>query len=82
MQTVNNNKPRCSDPSLNLKNLSSSQLLTETYFKAMPLFPTMGSRKELFDLAESSLPITNKNDLTALLATFQNTLLAQMPVKP
>ena len=40
-----------------------------------PVFPTMGSLQEVIDLAESRLPITNKNDLTAILATYHNTLL-------
>lgn len=40
-----------------------------------PLFPTLGSLQEVIDLAESRLPITNKNDLTAILATYHNTLL-------
>ena len=35
----------------------------------------MGSLQEVIDLAESRLPITNKNDLTAILATYHNTLL-------
>lgn len=36
----------------------------------------MGSLQEVIDLAESRLPITNKNDLTAILATYHNTLLS------
>lgn len=39
------------------------------------LFPTMGSIQEVTDFAESKLPITNKNDLFSLLATYRNTLL-------
>jgi len=44
----------------------------------MALFPTMGSIQEVIDFAESKLPITNKNDITTLLMTFQNTLLYQL----
>ena len=40
-----------------------------------PLFPTLGSLKEVIELGESRLPITNKNELTALFATYHNTLL-------
>lgn len=43
----------------------------------MSLFPTLGSIQEAHDLAKSKLPITDQNELFALLATFQNTLLAQ-----
>ena len=43
-----------------------------------PVFPTMGSLQEVIDLAESRLPITNKNDLTAILATYHNSLLAAL----
>lgn len=42
------------------------------------LFPTMGSLQEVHDLAESKLPITDKNTVTALLMTFQNTLLSEI----
>lgn len=44
----------------------------------MNLFPVMGNLQEVRDLAESQLPITNKNDLYALLGTYHNTLLAQV----
>ena len=40
-----------------------------------PLFPTMGSLQEVIELGESRLPITNKNELTALFATYHNSLL-------
>lgn len=43
----------------------------------MSLFPTAGTLQEVLDLGESRLPITNKNDLMSLLATYHNTLLAQ-----
>lgn len=42
------------------------------------LFPTMGSLQEVHDAAESRLPITDKNAITALLMTFQNTLLSEI----
>lgn len=41
----------------------------------MMVFPTYGSLKEVFDLGESKLPITNKNDLISLLVSYHNTLL-------
>ncbi len=44
----------------------------------MPLFPTMGSLQEVIDLAEANLPITNKNDMTALLGAYHNTLLKEI----
>ena len=43
----------------------------------MSLFPTLGSVKEAMELMESKLPITSKNELYALLMTFQNTVLVQ-----
>lgn len=45
---------------------------------SMPVFPTAGSLKEVLELGESQLPITNKNDLNALFMTYHNTLLAQI----
>lgn len=44
----------------------------------MPLFPTMGSLQEVIDLAEANLPITTKNDITALLGMYHNTLLKEI----
>jgi hypothetical protein len=41
----------------------------------MSLFPTLGSLQEVADLADSKLPITSKNELFSLLATYHNTLL-------
>jgi hypothetical protein len=38
----------------------------------------MGSLQEVMDLAESQLPITNKNQLVALLGCYHNTLLAEV----
>lgn len=47
----------------------------------MGLFPTLGSLQEVVDLAESKLPITNKNEVIALLITYHNTLLKELNVK-
>lgn len=41
----------------------------------MSLFPALGSVKEVIDLADSKVPIICKNEMFALLMTFQNTLL-------
>ena len=41
----------------------------------MSLYPTMNSIQEVIDMAESKLPINNKNELFAILMIFQNTLL-------
>lgn len=48
-----------------------------TTVQALPMmvFPTYGSLKEVFELGESKLPITNKNDLISLLVSYHNTLL-------
>lgn len=53
-------------------------LFPEIEPEVMALFPTMGSLQAVIDLAESSLPITNKNDSYALLMTYHNTLLAEI----
>lgn len=45
---------------------------------AMNLFPTMGSLREVHEWAESQLPISSKNQVTALLAVYHNTLLKQL----
>lgn len=39
------------------------------------LFPTLGSLREVIYLADSKLPITNRNELTSLLMIYHNTLL-------
>jgi hypothetical protein len=39
------------------------------------LFPTMESLQSVVELGHSQLPITNANQLTALLMTYHNTLL-------
>lgn len=41
----------------------------------MNLFPTMGSLREVVDLADSKRPISCKNELFGLLMTYHNTLL-------
>ena len=48
--------------------------------RAVPLalFPTLDSLQEVLDFADSKLPITTKNDITALLMTYHNTLLKQI----
>lgn len=47
----------------------------------MTLFPTMGSLQEVHDFAEAQLPILTKNDISNLLMTYHNTLLAQLPAQ-
>lgn len=47
----------------------------------MGVFPTLGSLQEVVELAESKLPIQNKNDLFSLLMCFQNTLLQELNKK-
>ena len=44
----------------------------------MSLFPTLGSLQEVVDLAESKVPVTNRNEMYSLLMTYHNTLLSQM----
>ena len=55
--------------------MPSKTLPTSMQPKPLPIFPTMGSLQEVIDLAESRLPITDKNDMTSLLAIYHNTLL-------
>jgi len=47
----------------------------------MGLFPTLGSLQEVVDLADSKLPITDKNDMFSLLMTYHNTLLKVLSCK-
>lgn len=42
----------------------------------MGLFPTMGSLQDVIDLADSKLPIINRNEVISLLMTYHNTLLS------
>lgn len=42
----------------------------------MNVYPTLNSLREVSDLAESKLPITDKNELHSLLMTHHNTLLS------
>lgn len=44
----------------------------------MSLFPSMDSLDEVISLAESKLPITDKNELISLLMMYHNTLLNQI----
>ena len=44
----------------------------------MDVFPTLGSINEVIELASSKVPLTKKNEMYALLMTFQNTLLKLM----
>lgn len=44
----------------------------------MSLFPTMNSLQEVHELAESKIPITDKNELYGLLYTYHNTLLKEL----
>ncbi len=55
----------------------------------MSLFPVCSSLQDVMELAETKLPITNRNELVSLLMTFQNTLLkvledekTQVPGRP
>ena len=41
----------------------------------MELFPTLGSLQDVVHYGESKLPITDKNELFALLMTYHNTIL-------
>ena len=68
MSQSSNNVPR-------LPNRNGASLRTQQ----MSLFPTLSSVKEATELMESKLPITSKNELYALLMTFQNTVLNQHP---
>lgn len=56
--------------------MSASSLLPDT--QPQTLFPTLGSLQEVRELGESKLPITSKNELMALLATYHNTLIKQL----
>ena len=42
---------------------------------ALGVFPTLGSLQEVVDLAQTKLPISNKNELFSLLMTYHNTML-------
>lgn len=42
------------------------------------IYPTFDSLQQVYDLADSSLPILTKNSLRALLGVFRNTLLKQL----
>lgn len=42
------------------------------------LYPTLDSLQQVYELADSALPILTKNSLRALLGTLHNTLLKQL----
>lgn len=48
----------------------------------MNVFPTLGSLQDVVELGESQLPITDKNELFALLMAYHNTLFKQVQRKP
>lgn len=68
MQTNNNKQPTSVNP-------QKSELQPHIRAVPMALFPTAGTLREVVDLGESRLPITNQNDLFSLLMTYHNTLL-------
>lgn len=49
----------------------------QPHIRAVPmaLFPTLGTLQEVMDLADSKLPIMNKNELNSLMFVYHNTLL-------
>ena len=42
------------------------------------IYPTMGSINEVLELADSKIPLLQRNEMFSLLMTFQNTLLKQL----
>lgn len=44
----------------------------------MTLYPTLGSLQEVVALANSKIPIGNKNEVYAILMTYHNTLLQEL----
>ena len=42
------------------------------------IYPTMGSINEVLELADSKIPLLQRNEMFSLLMTFQNTLLNQL----
>jgi hypothetical protein len=44
----------------------------------MNLYPTMNSLRDVVDYANSQLPVTVQNQLFAILATYHNTLIAEL----
>lgn len=47
----------------------------------MTLFPTCASLQDAVDLAESRLPITDKNELFCLMMAYHNTLIQTLSCK-
>jgi hypothetical protein len=56
-----------------------NQQLKQPHIRAVPmtLFPTLGSLQEVVDMANSQLPLANKNVLLSILMSYHNTLLLQ-----
>lgn len=44
----------------------------------MSLYPTLGSLAEVVAMADAKLPVSHRNEMFAILMTFQNTLLKQL----
>ena len=44
----------------------------------LPVYPTMDSLASVLELAKVSLPILSSNEITNLLCTYHNTLLAEL----
>lgn len=44
----------------------------------MGVYPTLGSLREVVELGNINLPITDQNELYSLLMTYHNTLLQQI----
>ena len=49
--------------------------------KTNPIYPTLDSLPAVLALADSKIPIINKNDLYVLLMIFQNTLIQAIKEK-
>lgn len=56
---------------------TTASTLPQPPLRAVPMsvFPTLGSLQDVLDLAESKLPITDRNELFSLLFSYHNTLL-------
>lgn len=58
------------------QSLSSHQAKPALRPVPMNVYPTLNSLGEVFDLAESKMPITSANEIHSLLMTYHNTLLS------
>lgn len=67
-----------------LNSVNQRQYEVQPQLRAVPmtLFPTAGTLKEVVELGNSRLPITNSNELISLLATYHNTLLQTVKQSP